>query len=712
MAASGKIRSWGPILATVIGLALFAFIAEEAFRSCESTRNQQRQQIGEVLGKKIDYQEYQKLFDEYTEVMKMTQGRDNLTDQEMNQIKDMVWQNYIQEAIIDNEAEKLGLTVTDQELQNMLNEGSDPVLLQSPFVNQQTGRFDANALKNFLAEYKKAQELNNTQVLDQYGKLYKYWQFIEKNLRKQTLLRKYQSLLAGCLLTNPTAAQQAFRSQNEESDILLATFPYSSVEDKEVKISDADLKAKFDELKSQFRLLAETRDIKFVDFQVQPSNDDRTNLFKQVQEERTKLATAEDPTEVVRKANSLIAYIGIPQTKSFFPKDIQDRLDSMAVGSTTPVGENLQDHTYNVTRLISKQQLPDSIQYRAIQVPGADGSSAKTADSIYTALKAGADFEAIAKKYGQTGEKIWLTSEQYQNAPSLDKDTKKYLDILNTASLGSFTNLAFSGGNMILQVLDRRAMVTKYQAAVIKKPIDFSKTTYSSAYNKFSQFVSENQTIEAMEKNAQKYGFTVQERKGMTNSEHYVANITATREALKWIFDAKKGEVSPLYECGNNDHLLVVAVTNINKKGLQTLDNQSVKDFVQQRVMNDKKAEVLKNKIKGAADLAAAQKLGAKIDTIKQVTFDAPVFIPETGASEPALSGAVFATSKGKVSAPVKGNQGLYMFQVIDKKTRDVKYDEKEAQRALKQKLLQSASQYMRDLYQKANVVDNRYLFF
>ncbi|MBQ6205425.1 MAG: SurA N-terminal domain-containing protein [Prevotella sp.] len=712
MAAIGKIRSWGPILATVIGLALFAFIAEEAFRSCESTRNQQRQQVGEVLGKKIDYQEYQKLFDEYSEVMKMTQGRENLTDQEMNQIKDMVWQNYIQEAIIDNEAEKLGLTVTDQELQNMLNEGSDPVLLQSPFVNQQTGRFDANTLKNFLAEYKKAQELNNTQVLEQYGKLYKYWQFIEKNLRKQTLLRKYQELLAGCLLTNPANAQQAFRNQNEESDILLATFPYSSVEDKDVKISDADLKAKYDELKSQFRQLAETRDIKYVQFQVQPSSEDRNTLFKQVEEERTKLATAEDPTEVVRKANSLIAYIGIPQTKAFFPKDIQDRLDSMAVGSTTPVGENLKDHTFNVTRLISKQQMPDSIQYRAIQVPGADGSSAKTADSIYTALKAGADFEALAKKYGQTGEKIWLTSEQYQNAPSLDKDTKKYLDILNTAPTGSYTNLPFAGGNMILQVLDRRAMVTKYLAAVIKKPIDFSKTTYSSAYNKFSQFVSENQTIEAMEKNAQKYGFTVQERKSMSNAEHYVANISSTRDALKWIFDAKKGEVSPLYECGNNDQLLVVAVTNINKKGIQTLDNPSVKDFIQQRVMSDKKAEVLMKKAKTATDLAAAQKLGAKIDTIKQVTFDAPVFIPETGASEPALSGAVFATAKGKVSTPVKGNQGLYVFQVIDKKTRDVKYDEKEAEKALKQKVLQSASQYMRDLYQKADVVDNRYLFF
>ena len=45
MAAIGKIRSWGPVLATLIGLALFAFIAEEFFRSCESTTNEKRQQV-------------------------------------------------------------------------------------------------------------------------------------------------------------------------------------------------------------------------------------------------------------------------------------------------------------------------------------------------------------------------------------------------------------------------------------------------------------------------------------------------------------------------------------------------------------------------------------------------------------------------------------------------------------------------------------------
>ena len=153
MAAIGKIRSWGPVLVSVIALALFAFIAEELFRSCESTRNDQRQQVGQVLGEKINVQDFQKLVDEYTEVIKMQQGTEQLNEEQMNQVKDMVWNSYIQSKIIEGEANKLGLTVTDTEMQNILKEGTNPMLLQTPFVNQQTGRFDSNALQRFLAEY-------------------------------------------------------------------------------------------------------------------------------------------------------------------------------------------------------------------------------------------------------------------------------------------------------------------------------------------------------------------------------------------------------------------------------------------------------------------------------------------------------------------------------------------------------------------------------
>lgn len=713
MAALGKIRSKGVILICVIGFALFAFIAEELFRSCESSRNESRQQVGEVLGDKVNVQDFQKLVDEYTNVIKMTQGRDNLTDDDLNQVKNVVWNTFVQTELISNEASKLGLQVTDQELQNVLNAGTNPMLLQTPFVNQQTGRFDANMLKKFLAEYKQAQT-TNPQMAEQYQGIYNFWTFIEKSLRQQLLAQKYQTLLAGCLLSNPVSAKMAYTDENQESNIQLASFAYSSINDNKVKISDSDLKAKYEELKPRFKQYEETRSIKYVDYQVVPSKADRAELNKTVAGYVKSLSEVADPTDVVRKSGSLVTYLGIPQTKAAFPSDIAARLDSVAVGSTTAPVENKQDNTINIIKLMSKTQLPDSVQFRAIQVGGATpADAAKTADSIYTALKGGADFEAIAKKYGQTGEKNWITSNQYQNAPSMDVDTKSYIEALNTLPVNELKNLKFTQGNLILQITDRKGMTEKYVAAVIKKPIEFSKNTYSAAYNKFSQFVSENQTLEAMQKNASKYGYKVQERMDIRNSEHYVAGIHGTREAMKWIFEADENSVSPLYECGDNDHLLVLVMTKVNKKGYRGLDDVNVKNYVRQEVLRDKKAEMLMAKVKGVNSISAAKSKGAQISNVNQVTFAAPVFVQSTGMSEPALSGAVSATAKGKFcSSAVKGNGGVYMFQVVDKKMRPVKFNAKEYEQRQRQKLLQYAGNFMQELYFKANVTDNRYLFF
>lgn len=713
MAAIGKIRSWGPVLVIVIGLALFAFIAEELFRSCESTKNQERQQVGEVLGKKIDVQEFQKLLDEYQDVIKMTQGRDNLTDEELNQVKDMVWNQFVQTSIIENEASKLGLTVTDEEMQNILKAGTNPMLTQTPFVNQQTGRFDVNMLKKFLAEYKNVKS-TNPQLAEQYESLHNFWTFIEKNIRQQTLAQKYQNLLASCLLSNPVSAKKAYENDNIESNIQLVSFPYADINDNKVQVTDGDISAKYDELKQQFKQLTETRDIKYVDVQVVASAEDRVALNKSIADFSSQLATAADPSEVIRKSMSFVPYLGIPQTKAAFPSDIAAKLDSMAVGTVSAPVENKEDNTINVIKLIAKQSLADSIQFRAIQVGGDDVLEARrVADSIYTALQGGADFEALAKKYGQTGEKNWLTSAQYQSAPSMDKDTREYIRVLNSAALNATTNLEMTTSNMIIQVLDRKGFTDKYTAAVIKKSIDFSKDTYSAAFNKFSQFVSENQTIEAMEKNAAKYGYKVQERQGVSNAEHNIAGIRSTREAMKWLFDAKKNAVSPLYECGNNDHLLVLALTEITPKGYISKSNAQVAQYLKSEVIKDKKAAQIMEKIKGVKSVAEAQKKGGKVSDVNQITFSAPVFISETGASEPALSGAVAATAQGKFSAaPVKGNAGVYLFQVKSKNTRTQEYKEGVYEMSLKQKAMQYAGNFMQELFAKANVKDNRYLFF
>ena len=714
MAAIGKIRSWGPVLATVIGLALFAFIAEEMFRSCEATNNEKRQQVGEVLGKKISVQDFQSLVDEYQEVIKMTQGRDNLSEEELNQVKDQVWQQFVSNTVIEAEAKKVGLTVTDEELQNVLKTGTNPMLMQTPFVNQQTGRFDATQLTKFLNDYKKLQAQGGQQ-LEQYDRIYKYWKFMEKMLRQNILTGKYQSLLSQCLISNPVSAKMSFDQRNEESDVQLAVLPYSSIKDSDVEPTDADLKAKYGEMKEMFRQYTESRDIKYVDFQVVASKADRDGLMKTMNDAKQQLEAGQVPAEVVRKAQSQVPYVGIAVTRNALPNDIAAKVDSMQVGQITAPFETTYDNTLNVVKLIAKTQMPDSVEYRAIQVGGATPDEAhKRADSIYNALKAGAEFEALAKKYGQTGEKQWMTSQMYERSQTIDADSKNYIDAINTLQANELKNVEFTNGNIVLQVTARKAMVTKFDVAVVKHTIDFSKGTYSDAYNKFSQYVSENKTLEGLEKNAQKFGFRVQERKDLYNSEHTVAGLRATREAMKWIFDSKAGDVSPLYECGNNDHLLVIALTGVHPEGYRDASDEQVKNVLKSEVLKDKKFQKLSEKLAGAKSIADAKAKGATVDSVKQITFSAPVFVQAAGASEPALSGAVAGVKAGQFSpAVVKGNGGAYLFQVLSKKQReDAKYDEKQQMQQMQQMAVQAAGRFMYELVQKANVKDNRYLFF
>ena len=715
MAALGKIRSKGGILVGAIGIALFAFLAGDAARSCDGIKGEARQQIGEILGKKISVQDYQKLIDEYQSAIKFTMQRDNLTDQELNQVKDQVWQQLVSNRVIEADAEKVGLTVTENEVQNVLNEGTNPMLAQTPFVNQQTGRFDVNALKQFFDSYNKAKAAKSPQ-LEQMQAVYDYWLFVEKNLRTQLLGQKYQALLASCVLSNKAEAMMAFKDNNEESQIQLASLAYSTVKDADVKVTDEDLKAKYEELKPAFRQNIETRDIKFVDFQIKASAADRSQVVKEMNEFQKQLATAEDPTAVVSKSGSEISYLGLPVSSKAYQQypDIASKIDSLSVG-TTGVIENAQDNTLNIIRVLSKAQLADSIQFRQINIAAATIDEARAkADSIQKALAAGADFEALAKRYGQTGEKVWFTGQQYEMAPSMNQDNRTFVNALLNGEVNATQNLALAQGNIILQVLDKKAYTTKTTAAIIKKLVDFSKATRSDAYNKFSEFVAKNTTATDLEKNASKSGYQVQSLNDLSTAEHYIAGIRGTRDALKWLFEAKQGQVSPLYECGDNDHLLVIALTGIHPQGYRSWDDAQVKEILKREVIKDKKAEKLMAKLKGVNSIAAAQAKGAKVSSVNQITFAAPAFVQATGSVEPALSGAVAGTAAGKFSkAPVKGNAGVYVFQVQKKAMREgSKYNETLTMQQAAQMNMQLVGNFMQDLILKAKVVDNRYLFF
>ncbi len=719
MTALGKIRSKGILLIIIIGLGLFAFIAEAAFRSCNGIKGQNSQQIGEVLGEKIYVQDFQKLLEEYQDAMKLTMRTDNLSEDQLNQLKDQVWQQLVSERVMKEDCKKLGLTVTEDELQNVLNDGTNQLLTQTPFVNQQTGRFDVSILKQFIDAYRKAEASNNSQQLDQMRPAYNYWLFVEKNLRTQLLAQKYQSLLANCVLSNKVEAKMAFNEENEEAQIQLASIAYNTIKDADIKVTDEELKAKYEELKPAFRQQQETRDVKMVDVQVKASATDRAQLQKDMAGYQKQLAAAADPTQVVSKSGSMIQYIGLPVSGKAFQQypDIASKIDSMAVG-TTGVVENTKDNTYNIVRILSRTELPDSVEFRQIQVGGKTLEAARaSADSIQKALAAGGDFQAIAKRYGQDSTTTWFTGAMYEQASTMSQDNRAYIEALLNGAVGSTQNIELTQGNVVIQVLNRKAMKSKAVAAVIKKEIRFSDNTYSKAYNRFSQFVTQSQaSLADLQKHATKFGYTVQDLNDFATSSHTVGNVggSGIRDAIKWIFEAKEGQVSQLFEAGKeNDHLLVLCMTKIHPQGYRPWDDAQVKEILKREVIRDKKAEMIMAKLKGVNSIAAAQAKGAKVSTVNQITFAAPAFIQATGAAEPALSGAVAATAQGKFcSAPVKGNAGVYVFQVVKKQMRPAKYNEEQQIQMCRQRAMQYMGNFMQDLVFGAGVVDSRYLFF
>ncbi len=714
MAVLQKIRSYGKVLIGVVGLALFAFIAEEFVRAISFREGESRQRIGKIYGESVNYQDYNALVDEYSDVLKFTNGLTSLTDEQVAMVRDQVWQTLLTRKIMEHECSKLGLTVTDAELQDIINKGSNPMLAQTPFRTPQ-GAFDANALKQFLSQYDKV--MNTPEVgaetKEQYKQMYSYWNFIEKNVRQQTLAEKYQTLLSSSILSNPIVAQKSFDGRNNESDVAMVMLPYNSAE---ATVSDSELKSKYNEMKELFLSLEELRDIQYIDVNVEASEADKQALYEEMEGYAQSLEEGAEPAKIVREATSLVSYSVLPIRSVALPTDIQKEVEAMAVGEQKGPYLNEGDNTLNIIRVINKVTLPDSIEVRQIVAPGTDMASAETtADSILTALRGGESVDSIAKKYDQPAARTWISSAMYEGQ-LIDENNRLFLETLTNTPVNQYTKIVLEGqGVIVAQVTDRRNPVEKYDVVVIKRTQDFSKDTYSKAYNEFSSFLAGNPTAEEINANAAAAGYTVQNRQSISSSEHYVAGLRSTRDAMRWIFnkDTKLGNVSQLYECGENDHLLVVILNGIHKKGYQTLDDPEVKDAVRAEALKDKQAVMLQEKMESAQSLADVAKIANAIsDTVKHITFNSNAFVTKVGSSEPALSGAVSNAEQGQFGKGVKGNAGVYAFQVLEKNKLAGTYDEN---RDKEQSVLiakRAANMYLNDLIKKADISDNRYLFY
>lgn len=712
MATLQTLRNAGPLLIIIVGLALFAFIAGDALRIFQTPQGAQA--VGSIDGEDVSATEYQELYDEYSSIMQTLRGGMPLTEAEQLAIKDEVWANYVQTKLIYKEAEKIGLTVSEAEITDIVSRGELPILRQSPFVRQ--GEFDYEFLTEFLTEYENNKNKNDLAYVQQNKPLYDYWRFIEKNIKNDLLISKYQALVANSFISNPVVAESNFNDNNVTYNAEIMSFPYSAISDSTISVSDNDVKAAYDEIKSFYKYPVESRNIKYVSYKVVPSEQDREALRTEVAEFANTLSQESDYANIVRAASSEFPYSKLALGKSRFPEEVRLRLDSVKVGEVEGPIYSASDNSFTVFKNLGKVTVADSVLYRILPV-----SDKALADSLLNVLKNKGDFKEISAKYGQErNDSLWLTSAMYEGAAMQDDDVTLISTLLN-AKKGEYNTLSLSNGaNIIYQVIATKNPVEKYNAAVIKRTVEFSSETYAAAYNNFSQFVASCKTIEDLEKNVEQYGFQVQ-TSTINNSSHYITNISDTRKAIRWIFsEAEVGEISPLYECGDNNTLLVAALSEINEKGFMPMDKMP---FVRYEAIKNKKAEKIMNDIKGKSFEEIAKVEGVKSDVAERISFVSPTFVKSISANEPAISGVVSKMKAGEVSAPIKGNMGVYVVKLTSINKSGSEFNAENEQATLKATANRyitdqflnrytGASQFINTLLDKANVEDNRYLYF
>lgn len=712
MATLQSIRSKGPLLLIIIGLAMLAFILGDAWKIIRP--NQGIQYVGTIAGEDITAMDFQDELEVYTDVVKFANQISDITEEEQNSLKDEVWSTMVRTRLIENEAKGIGLTVTDAEVRDVIERGTDPMLARTPFSNTDGG-FDADVLKSFLAFYKELDpSMVQAEEYQYYQSMYNYWLFIEKNIKSNLLYDKYTSLIKASILCNPVASKSAFDNRIKRADVLMALLPYSSIADADVKVTSSDLKAVYNEAKPSLYNYSESRDIVYIDYEILPSQADRDALLAEVNEIVDQLeGDVEDYASFLRRAGSVESFSEVARSAKNLPMDVAERLDSVKEGGVFGPYYSAYDDTYNAFKYISSTTGYDSIQFALIQVDMEDEAAAeKRADSIITAArKRGADFQAIAQNYGQSAPEQWLAADSYEPA-AIDGENALYVNTLNSMKKGDVTRINVQGVILIIKVSDVKTPLKKYNLAVVKRPVEFSEETSNAAYNKLSAFLSQNTTVEDLKNNAEDSDFRLLFYPGFENYNHNVGGVAKSREALRWAFEAQEGEVSRIYEVGNaNDHLLAVGVEKINPRGTRSIQDAAAS--LSLKALNNKKFEVLKGQLAGKSidELKAID--GVRLDTIRSLNFNNDAYISSIFSNEAIVGPSVFNLEQNELTVPMKGENCAFVAEKISEDRYTAEFDE--ASESLRTRSMVSSrimGSILEELYYKAKVVDNRYKIF
>ena len=711
MATLEKIRSKAGLLVLVVGLALFAFIIGDFLNSGSTYFRQSQERIAEIDGEVIKIQDYQARVDEMTEIYKMQSGSASLPEEYMTQIRQSVFDGMVQEIVLDEATQKLGMVVGPEELFDMVQgENISPLIQQMQmFVNPQTGAFDKSALLTFLKQI----DVDNiaTYPAEQQAQLQqaqRFWMFWEKNIKRQRLESKYTTLLSKAIAANALAAKAAFDESVENSDIVYAMQSYATIPDSTIAVSDSEIKQLYEQRKESYKQKA-SKIIDYIAVDIRPSKEDYDKVQADIESVKSELETTDRVADLVNE-NSEVPYVDAFFTENALDAEMKQFATTAEVGAI--YGPVFDNDKYRLFKLIDKTNAPDSVKVSHIMLAGKGEAETKAlADSLLTVLKGGASFEELAKQFSADqaaengGELGWFTE-----ATALRGVNAEFKDAVFGTPLNQIAVVKSMYGTHLVKVTEKTANVAKYKVADIDMTVSPSSKTYSNIYNELNQFISNNHSLEKLTANAKEAGYNLVSDATVTKDDQLLGSVQNSRQVIRWAFQNDKGAISEIFEC--NDKFVVAAMKGSLEEGYRPVE--LVAAPLKAELIAQKKGEQI------AAALAAknltsveayAEAMGAKVDSVKFVNF-ATRRISGIGI-EPNLNAAVAMAQVDQVSAPVKGNNGVYVFKVYARNKDAKTYDEAEQVRTLDAtNAYRVGFQAIQSLINKAEVEDNRIRFY
>ena len=711
MATLEKIRSKAGLLVLVVGLALFAFIIGDFLNSGSTYFRQSQERIAEIDGEVIKIQDYQARVDEMTEIYKMQSGSASLPEEYMTQIRQSVFDGMVQEIVLDEATQKLGMVVGPEELFDMVQgENISPLIQQMQmFVNPQTGAFDKSALLTFLKQI----DVDNiaTYPAEQQAQLQqaqRFWMFWEKNIKRQRLESKYTTLLSKAIAANALDAKAAFDESVENSDIVYAMQSYATIPDSTIAVSDSEIKQLYEQRKESYKQKA-SKIIDYIAVDIRPSKEDYDKVQADIESVKSELETTDRVADLVNE-NSEVPYVDAFFTENALDAEMKQFATTAEVGAI--YGPVFDNDKYRLFKLIDKTNAPDSVKVSHIMLAGKGEAETKAlADSLLTVLKGGASFEELAKQFSADqaaengGELGWFTE-----ATALRGVNAEFKDAVFGTPLNQIAVVKSMYGTHLVKVTEKTANVAKYKVADIDMAVSPSSKTYSNIYNELNQFISNNHSLEKLTANAKEAGYNLVSDATVTKDDQLLGSVQNSRQVIRWAFQNDKGAISEIFE--GNDKFVVAAMKGSLDEGYRPVE--LVAAPLKAELIAQKKGEQI------AAALAAknltsveayAEAMGAKVDSVKFVNF-ATRRISGIGI-EPNLNAAVAMAQVDQVSAPVKGNNGVYVFKVYARNKDAKTYDEAEQVRTLDAtNAYRVGFQAIQSLINKAEVEDNRIRFY